>query len=154
MARFVAGPVAMLSIGMPALRKSTLALCVTCAVASDVGLAVLGDGSPGVGLTAAAMSPLSRLPADLRAGGEALRAVPGPVALDEVPTYEDVLVAYESGMNRYRLLHPEVGTVPRRIVAILGGAWDAQLRKTAHAFGHLYRQSGSEGRVSWWDLAE
>lgn len=155
MMRFVVGPAALLATVMPPLRSRTLALCVAIAVASDIGIAIVGaDGQPGIELRAQAISPVSRLPSDLRAGGVALREKSGPLALDFVPTYEDILVAYASGMNRYWLLHPGPSIVPARVVAIVGGELDAELRQSSSAFGHHYTQAGGEGRVSWWDLSD
>jgi hypothetical protein len=153
MARFALGPVAFLAIAMPPLRARALAACLAVGLALDASTIALGDGKPGIGLAAAAMSPVSRLPADLRAGGQALRAVPGPVALDFSPTYEDILIAYEARMYRYRLLHPK-GAAPRRVVTIAGGAWNAQLEATSRLFGHSYQRTGGVGRVSWWDLVK
>ena len=154
MARFALGPITFFSIAMPPLRARTLAACIAVAVLSNAVVMVLGDGTPGLGNLAAAMSPVSRLPSDLIAGAAALRAVPGPVALDESPYYEDVLIAYKARMNRYKLLHPEPGTAPRRIVSIVGGGWDKELKATGHVLGHAYRRAGEDTRVVWWDLDE
>ena len=154
MMRFVLAPAALIAAVMPPLRPRTLALCAAIAIACDVGVVIVGDGQPGIGMRAAAISPVSRIPADFRAGGEALRQASGPVALDFVPTYEDILVAYAAGMNRYWLLHPAPSILPVRVVAIAGGDLDAELRATSIAFGHAYRLVGEQGRVSWWDLAD
>jgi hypothetical protein len=152
MARFALGPMAFLSIAMPPLRRSVLAACIAIGIAADLGFMVLGDGNPGIGVFAAAMSPVSRYPADLRAGGEALKAVRGPVALDWTPTYEWILIATEAHMYRADVLHPPPDRTPRRVVAISGGEFDAELNRTGQLFGHSYRRTGGEGRVSWWDV--
>ncbi len=152
MPRFALGPAVMLAVGLPRLRWPVIAVCAAVSVYCDVWLTRLPEGDPGDRLYSAEMSPVSKLPADLRAGSKALREVNGTVALDFVPTYEDILVAYGAGLDRYKLLHPEPGSVPNRIVAIAGGAWDTQLRANAQAFGHRYRRTGEQGRVSWWDL--
>jgi hypothetical protein len=154
MARFALAPTAMLAIAIPALRSRTLIASVVTAVAFNIALVIVGDGEPGIGMRVAAVSPFSQLPPEVKAGGKALRSVQGPVALGEVPTYEDVLIAYDARMDRYKLLHPQEGTTPRRIVTVDGGKWDKELKTSSQAFGHPYRLAGEVGRVRWWDVVD
>ncbi len=153
MARFALGPATLLLAAMPALRTRTLVVCVMLALATDAALVYEGDGSPGLGLAAAASSPLSRLPADLRAGAQALRHFEGPAALDKVPTYEDIVVSCASRRDRYLLEHVPPNVVPGLVVSLSGGALDGELRASGEAFGHRYARTRAIGRVTLWRLA-
>jgi hypothetical protein len=141
---------------MKGISRRALAICVGLALLYNVTLIVLGDGKPGIGLFAAAASPVSLLPNDFRAGARALKESKGLTALDFVPTYDDILVAHGAGRldERYQLLHPPEGSVPSRIIGIIGGDLSKALHEKQKAFGHRYRMVGELGRVSWWDLAE
>jgi 4-amino-4-deoxy-L-arabinose transferase-like glycosyltransferase len=156
MARFALGPSALIAIGMKGISRRTLAICVALSVGYNVTLIALADGQPGIGLFAAAASPVSLLPKDLREGARALREAKGVAALDFVPTYDDILVAHAAGRlaERHQLLHPPEGSVPQRIIGIVGGDLHKALHESQTAFGHSYRKVGELGRVSWWDLAE
>ena len=58
---------AMIMIGMKGIGRRALAACVATSIAYSAVLSVIiGDGKPGLGLFAAAASPVSRLPSDLR----------------------------------------------------------------------------------------
>lgn len=153
MARFALGPATLLVAAMPALRTRTLVGCVVAAVATDAALVFEADGLPGLGLVAAASSPVSRLPADLRAAADAIRAFDGVAALDAVATYDDILVACASGRDRWNLEHPAEGVVPGLVVTLDGGAWDRLLTETGHAFGARYLLERQAGRARMWRRA-
>jgi hypothetical protein len=154
MARFALGPATLVMIGMKGIGRTALMVCVAISLAYNGALIALGDGQPGIGLLAAAASPVSLLPADLRAGARWLRETPGLPVVDFSPYYDDILVIHGAGrlFERYQLLNPPAGSAPRRIFALTGCKLDLELKPAGRAFGHTYKVVFTQGRVTVWEL--
>jgi hypothetical protein len=153
MSRLALAPAVLGGLALPPLGRTTLLRCVAVALAFDAALAGLTLSGSGWGARVGPISPLSRLPDDWRAGAQALREGPANAALDRMPGWEDIPIAYHSGRNRFDLQRSVFEAPPERIVAIRGGDYDRQLAASGTALGARYVRTGGVGRVSWWDRA-
>lgn len=148
MTRFVAPAASLGACAMPPLRKRTLLTCVGIAVVFNLGLVLVGGLS-------GPRSPVTRLPADLRAAVAAMEEVEGAgVLLDRGPRYEHIVVAHHADHVHWRVTRKQEGKIPERIVTFRGGEVDAALKESGEMFGVRYERVGSRGRVSWWDREE
>jgi hypothetical protein len=148
MLRLALPPSVLLCAAAPRRPNRPLATSIAVALAFDAALLLvaLAPGPPQE--LAQRVSPLSRLPDDLRAGAAWLRAAPTSSALDRSPRWEDIVMAHAAGLDRFALYEP--GRPPAQVVAIEGGALDRSLREEGSALGVHCRRQEARGRVSRW----
>lgn len=144
MARFALGPAALLLAYMRAAPARVLLGCIGVACAFSLGIQAAGAWLPNpLGMWAAASAPVSRMPDDLRAATEALRAHGCADAwLETSPHYEEIVVAHNAGCDRFAML-PTDGALPSFVLAVRGRALEARL-------GDAYERLGDVNTMSWW----
>jgi 4-amino-4-deoxy-L-arabinose transferase-like glycosyltransferase len=151
MPRLIVPTSAVLSTLVPAVDTRRLRAAVAGALAVNFVLAALVLLPTRVSEVASRLSPIVRLPEDLRAGIVAWREVPAATLLDEVPTWEDIAIAYHAGYDRDSSRREARARGYRRVIALRGGPLDLHLRATSSLDGRQFQLRGERGRVSWWD---
>lgn len=154
MMRFVLAPAVLVATAFGALRPRTIGICVAVALVFNGALLAAQFGALPYGGWAAALSPVSRLPPDLRAGVDAVREAAQGLTLDRGPGYEDLFIAHHAGVDRFELRRARPAELPHRIVTFAGAELDSLLREEGAAYGWRFVLAGEAGRVSWWDAIE
>jgi hypothetical protein len=147
--RMVLAPAALLACAAPAPSRRAWVACIAVAAFVDAGTLALAEvPNPLQGLAQRA-TPVERLPDDLRAGVEVVRASPGPVAIDQSGGWEDIVIAHHAGRDRFALYAPSAA--PTRVVSIAHAKLEGELEAGRGAFGQRCAKAGELGRISWWD---